>query len=106
MRRYTTMAAENVVIIGSGPGGWTAAGYTARANLKPLVFEGNPGCEPNRLAGTLPLGQLALTTEIENYPGFPAGQLKEFLGSALDEERQPYWMLMKKPQPGHTINGP
>ena len=57
-------------IIGSGPAGWTAAIYAARANLKPLVFEGAI-TEENRLAGTLPLGQLALTTEVENYPGFP-----------------------------------
>lgn len=56
---------ENVVIIGSGPAAWTAAIYAARANLKPLVFEGEP-------VGTeLPGGQLMLTTDIENFPGFP-----------------------------------
>lgn len=64
--------AERVVIIGSGPAGWTAAIYAARANLDPLVFEGAI-TEDNRLKGTLPLGQLALTTEVENYPGFPQG---------------------------------
>ena len=64
--------AEKVVIIGSGPAGWTAALYTARANLEPLVFEGAI-TEDNRLKGTLPLGQLSLTTEVENYPGFPEG---------------------------------
>src|SRR5207247_4634086 len=63
---------EKVVIIGSGPAGWTAAIYAARANLNPLVFEGAIS-EDNRLKGTLPLGQLALTTEVENYPGFPNG---------------------------------
>ena len=56
---------ENIVIIGSGPAAWTAAIYAARANLNPLVFEGEA-------VGTdLPGGQLMLTTEIENFPGFP-----------------------------------
>src|SRR5215207_9850290 len=62
--------AEKVVIIGSGPAGWTAAIYAARANLQPLVIEGAM-TEDNRLKGTLPLGQLNLTTEVENFPGFP-----------------------------------
>jgi thioredoxin reductase (NADPH) len=64
--------AEKLVIIGSGPAGWTAAIYAARANLQPLVFEGAIS-EDNRLRGTLPLGQLNLTTEVENFPGFPEG---------------------------------
>ncbi len=63
---------EKIVIIGSGPAGWTCAIYAARANLQPLVFEGAIS-EENRLAGTLPLGQLNLTTEVENFPGFPNG---------------------------------
>ena len=69
---------EKVVIIGSGPAGWSAAIYAARAELQPLVFEGAI-TEENRIAGTLPLGQLNLTTEVENYPGFPAGNLEAYL---------------------------
>jgi thioredoxin reductase (NADPH) len=79
------IVAEHVVIIGSGPAGWTSAIYTARANLTPLVFEGAV-TEDNRLVGTLPLGQLALTTEVENYPGFPKGDLSGYLRSALDPD--------------------
>ena len=81
---------EQVVIVGSGPAGWTAAIYAARASLAPVIYEGAI-TEDNRLQGTLPLGQLALTTEVENYPGFPAGDLSEFLRSSLPSEH--HWMV-------------
>ncbi len=92
---------EKVVIIGSGPASWAAAIYAARAALQPLVFEGAV-TEENRLAGTLPLGQLALTTEVENYPGFPSGDLSGYLAGAMPEERR----RMMPPHNKQGVSGP
>ena len=81
---------EKVVIIGSGPAGWTAAIYAARANLQPLVFEGSATWDQNRLNGTTPLGQLNLTTEVENFPAWPFADnaaLHALAKSSLPEDR-------------------
>ena len=95
------MAVEKVVIIGSGPAAWSAAVYAARAELAPLVFEGAI-TEENRISGTLPLGQLNLTTEVENYAGFPAGDLTAYLDGVID----PKLRANMAPHSKHGVSGP
>lgn len=73
---------EKIAIIGSGPAGWASAIYAARANLDPVVYEGLPTPD------MIPLGQLAYTTEVENYPGFPFGDVWSFVQSAIDTDKR------------------
>ena len=72
-------AIRNIVIIGSGPAGYTAAIYAGRASLQPLVFEGFQ-------KGGIPGGQLMTTTEVENFPGFPTGVMGPQLMSYMKEQ--------------------
>ncbi len=106
---------SEVAIIGSGPAGLTAAVYTARADLHPVVFEGEPSSTSDQ-----PGGQLMLTTDVENYPGFPDGvlgpdlmqrfreqairfgaQIRTSKVSRVDLAEQPYkiWASDAGPQP-------
>lgn len=87
---------EKTIIIGSGPAGWSAAIYAARANLNPVVYEGTFKPE------MIPLGQLAFTTEVENYAGFPAGNIRAFVESAVDSSR--HYNLPPAPE-GHVKDG-
>ncbi len=95
---------EKTIIIGSGPAGWSAAIYAARANLDPVLYEGT------FKADMMPLGQLAYTTEVENYAGFPAGNVRAFVESAVDKSRH-YNLPMvpaghtKDDQPHYAVQG-
>ncbi|MCA9507919.1 MAG: thioredoxin-disulfide reductase [Myxococcales bacterium] len=76
----STNKVHKVVIIGSGPAGYTAALYASRATLKPLLFKGS--------APNLPGGQLMMTSEVENFPGFPKGLLGPELMEKFEQQAQ------------------
>src|SRR5277367_1904716 len=73
----TTTTHHSLIILGSGPAGWTAAVYAARANLKPVM-----------ISGMTPGGQLSLTTDVDNWPGGPEGLQGPALMESMKEHAQ------------------